>query len=290
MGVSKDAQEAEIKKAYRKLALKFHPDKNSAPSSEAAFKALSAAFDTLSDPTKRETYDHLGHAQAEQMNQTGGGGFPGGGFGGGGFPPGFAFRGGGGGVQEVSPEELFNMFFQGGMGGRGFHTQFARGARHGRQRHAAREEDAGVRQVSLMQQLFQFLPIILMLFMSFSSYTSMNTSPSAYSLQRRGVYQIEKTTQMNGVSPNIVFYVNGPSFDNTYKPFSDKYRRLEKEVETDYRNYLAQRCVNEKSYRNNRIYQVFSMHSNCSGVHLWCRLYESSVWCLLLSCGTELLQ
>jgi hypothetical protein len=53
LGVSKDADADAIKKAYRKLALKFHPDKNSAPSAEGAFKAISAAFDCLSDPQKR---------------------------------------------------------------------------------------------------------------------------------------------------------------------------------------------------------------------------------------------
>lgn len=61
LGIAKTANEAEIKKAYRKLALKFHPDKNAAPSAEGAFKAISTAFDVLSDPVKREPYDMYGH-------------------------------------------------------------------------------------------------------------------------------------------------------------------------------------------------------------------------------------
>jgi hypothetical protein len=53
LGIAKTANDNEIKKAYRKLALKFHPDKNSAPSAEGAFKAISAAFECLSDPRKK---------------------------------------------------------------------------------------------------------------------------------------------------------------------------------------------------------------------------------------------
>lgn len=62
----------EIKKAYRKLALKYHPDKNSAPSAESAFKAISSAFDTLSDASKREAYDQYGHESSENLNSSGG--------------------------------------------------------------------------------------------------------------------------------------------------------------------------------------------------------------------------
>lgn len=60
LGVSKTATDDELKKAYRKLALKFHPDKNQAPGAEEKFKQIGEAYDVLSDPRKRQIYDQLG--------------------------------------------------------------------------------------------------------------------------------------------------------------------------------------------------------------------------------------
>lgn len=79
LGVSVTATDVEIKKAYRKCALKYHPDKN--PSEEAAekFKEASAAYEILSDSEKRDIYDQFGE---DGLSGAGGaGGFPGGGFG-----------------------------------------------------------------------------------------------------------------------------------------------------------------------------------------------------------------
>src|SRR5215510_10702283 len=66
LGVKSDAKPEEIKKAYRRLARKYHPDVNPGDkSSEEKFKEVSAAFEILSDPQKRKLYDELGHDAAK---------------------------------------------------------------------------------------------------------------------------------------------------------------------------------------------------------------------------------
>src|SRR5579883_44696 len=113
LGVKRDATADEIKKAHRKLAMQYHPDRNPGDKqAEARFKEIQAAYDVLSDKDKRAHYDRFGFASPEEM--AGAGGPRGGG--------GFRWGGGGGGnFQEMDPEmaqELFGQIF-GGMGGMG---------------------------------------------------------------------------------------------------------------------------------------------------------------------------
>ncbi len=79
LGVQKGASDAEIKKAYRKLAKKYHPDTNQGnPEAEAKFKEASEAYEVLSDEQKRGAYDRYGHSAFEQGGAGGAGGFSGG--------------------------------------------------------------------------------------------------------------------------------------------------------------------------------------------------------------------
>ena len=72
LGCGKDAGEPELKKAYRRLAMKFHPDRNQDnPDAESQFKEAKEAYEVLSDPNKRAAYDQFGHAGVE-ANQAGG--------------------------------------------------------------------------------------------------------------------------------------------------------------------------------------------------------------------------
>jgi molecular chaperone DnaJ len=93
LGCSRTATESEIKKAYRKLAMEYHPDRNSAPQAEARFKEITEAYEVLRDPEKRATYDRYGKA----------------GLG----------AGGGFGFHHVDLGEALNIFMRdfGGMGG-----------------------------------------------------------------------------------------------------------------------------------------------------------------------------
>ncbi len=87
LGLSKGASDDEIKKAYRKLAMKYHPDRNQgdkAKEAEAQFKEVKEAYEMLSDPEKRAAYDQYVHAGVDPNMRGGAGGF-GGGFGGAGF-------------------------------------------------------------------------------------------------------------------------------------------------------------------------------------------------------------
>lgn len=109
LGVEKDASADELKKAYRKLAMKFHPDQNKDnPDAETKFKEINEAYDILKDEQKRAAYDRYGEAAFD--------GSMGGGFGGG--AGGFSSAGGAGAFSDIF-DEMFGDFMGGGAGGRG---------------------------------------------------------------------------------------------------------------------------------------------------------------------------
>ncbi|KAF8589451.1 DnaJ-domain-containing protein [Ramaria rubella] len=134
LGVPRDADDDALKRAYKRMALKWHPDRNAGKTEEASkkFKEISEAFEVLSDKNKRAIYDQFGEEGLKgggPQPQPGGGqggfsSFPGGtSFGG--FPGGTSFTfstnaGGRGGFSPSDPQSIFEQFFSmGGMGNKG---------------------------------------------------------------------------------------------------------------------------------------------------------------------------
>ncbi|KAG9018375.1 hypothetical protein FRB93_000078 [Tulasnella sp. JGI-2019a] len=245
LGLEKGCEENDVKKAYRKLALLLHPDKNGAPGADEAFKLVSKAFQILSDPQKRAVYDANPGFDPEQRGGGGGGGF------GPGMSEMFAGRGGGGGHYrmdgELSPEDLFNMFFGGAGGGgfgqpgvsfsfgpgAGFQTFNVGGGQRARRQYQEQQEQQGPPQTpaqKLTQTLLKIAPLLLFFIFSLLSsfpdlFTSEASRPPPYSFQPSVRYSLERHTS----KLNIPYYVQPDSFhqNNIWKSIAPDQRTKE---------------------------------------------------------------
>ncbi|KAG0286291.1 hypothetical protein BGZ96_009563 [Linnemannia gamsii] len=232
LGVKKDATDIEIKKAYRRVALQMHPDKNGAPGADEAFKVVSKAFTVLSDPQKRAIFDQHGPEDGKSSGVNYDRQRP--------AAQQYYSRGAGGGHgEEISPEDLFNMFFGGGGGFGGSFQSGGYGARTRAQQtqfHHARQEQFRRQHQQQRQQrqnsqnqdfslgsLLQLLPLIILILVSMSSglFGSSDSSSSGtnsvlsdFSLRPREEY----TTARHTNQKNVPYYVNEIRFMNTYFP------------------------------------------------------------------------
>ncbi|CAK9138982.1 unnamed protein product [Ilex paraguariensis] len=214
LGVEKSCSVEEIRKAYRKLSLKVHPDKNKAPGSEEAFKMVSKAFSCLSDDDSRRQYDQTGLVEEFEYNQqhnvrrrrrrTGNDMFD----------------------DDFDPNEIFRAFFGQADMFRTAQVYRTRGTA-GQQR-----DDFGGSGPNLMLllQLLPFLIIILLAYLPFSE--------PDYSLQRNHSYQFQKITEEHGVE----FYVKSPEFDQNYPLGNPARSNIENNVIKDYKNMLGRYC------------------------------------------------
>ncbi|KAJ2794520.1 Chaperone protein dnaJ [Coemansia guatemalensis] len=255
LGVERTATEAEIKKAYRKSALTFHPDKNKAPRADEAFKLVAHAFTVLSDGDKRAHYDRFGAdarssssaPQSRQHQQ---------------HP--FANAGFRGFDDEISPEDLFNMFFGGDFGQ--FNVQFGpnggfgqRGVRFGTGRRPfqqqQQQQQQGTANRGVWASCMQILPLILLLLSFFGSALISvlfgDDSGPSYAFERTARYT---NARMTG-SRNVAYWVDAREFSRSALDRAPaKLWQYEREVEAQYISHLQRRCRREREHKRNEIY------------------------------------
>eukprot|EP00062_Callorhinchus_milii_P007608 gi/632949590/ref/XP_007890240.1/ PREDICTED: dnaJ homolog subfamily B member 14 [Callorhinchus milii] len=228
LGLTKDATDDDLKKAYKQLARKFHPDKNHAPGATEAFKAIGNAYGVLSNPVKRKDYDQYG----EKMSASGGNG-------------GFEFHRNY--ESDITPEDLFNMFFGGGFPAGNTHAYSNGRARFTSQAPFHRTQQEEERGDGGFSMFIQLLPIIILILVSVMSQLLVTNPP--YSLYHRA--GMGHTVRKQTSNLNVVYFVN-KDFDKEYTGVS--IQKIEKSVEEDYIANLRNNCWKERQERNDLFY------------------------------------
>lgn len=256
LGIGQDCSEDDLKKAYKKMALKFHPDKNHAPGATEAFKAIGNAFAVLNDPVKRKRYDQFG-SEAEHANVTHHSARHGSYYE---YDYTRGFEG------DISAEDLFNMFFGGGFAsGRTTRYMFNQPRFHHRQHHAAEANEE-----NSYTALLRLSPLLLVIILSLLN--SFFTADPLYTLQRESKYTVKRET----MNLKVAYFVKS-DFNSIFK---GDLRKLETQVEDEYITHLRQACYRERTYRETLLYQARSYDN--------AKMYESARVMKMPSC--EMLQ
>ncbi|KAJ8548432.1 hypothetical protein K7X08_032535 [Anisodus acutangulus] len=203
LGLEKGCSVEDVRKAYRRLSLKVHPDKNKAPGAEEAFKMVSKAFQCLSDEESRKRYESFGSEDPVYLRR----------------PPTRHHHA----ADDIDPEEIFRNFFFGGMNPAAT-THFSFGPGMGVRNHGSNG--------GLFRTLIQLLPVILILLVNF-----LPSSDPIYSFSRSYPYDLRLATQ-RGVN----YYVKSGNFEQEYPVNTPKRLALEVKVENDYFSILSHNC------------------------------------------------
>jgi DnaJ family protein B protein 12 len=223
--VSKDATDSDIRKAYKKLALQLHPDKNKCPGAAEAFKAIGNAAAILTDPEKRKQYDMYGseeerrqqsqrHAHGSYRENS--------------YTRGFE--------ADYTAGELFSMFFG------GFPNQNVYMRRGGRWQHAKNHTQSREQQASGYGMFLQMLTIIFLIVVSMSCFF---ISDPIYSLHSSSKFPVQRKT----LNLRVPYYVK----ENFHTEYPGRLRRFEITVEKEYVTNLRHSCYREKNYRETMV-------------------------------------
>ena len=227
LNIGKNANQDEIKKAYKKQAIKFHPDKNHSKKAEECFKKVSEAYQILSNPEKKEFYDKYGDEQEfrNRYYQTHQHQYE----------------------DDIDPFDIFEMFFNGGtinLNRRNFRR---------RRYNNNNNNNENRNQRGKFFPLLQFIPLILILLLSnLTDIIDFFKTPPLYQFYKDYNYAQKRKTSIN----NIEYYV-GNSFIKKYPKLKNVIESgVEESIEKDYLNFITRKCQKVINIRNEYEYYV----------------------------------
>ena len=226
LNIKKDANKDEIKRGYKKQAIKFHPDKNHSKLAEECFKKISEAYQCLSNEEKKAFYDKYGNEEEFKQKY---------------YQANHRYY-----QEEMDPFEAFNIFF-----GNGFYPH---GHRHRHYYYSNDNHNNG--EMQNRRTIFHLLPILFFfLIYLLPSLSFLFESKPLYQFTRDSTYSHKRRTSINGIE----FYV-GDKFIKKYPKMKD-FKSLEPSIEKEYLAYLYEDCTNVISYKNQLQYYMSMSYS-----------------------------